>query len=943
MLINLFLTELDINLPILAKNVKHYHLTHSLKYLLLVSMLNISTYSHAATDCGAQSQLPVQECETLVAFYKNLLGITWTDQSANQWNQNNTPCSWTGVTCSGGHVTAIARDSKNLSGNLPSLTSLIELTDLSLSSNQLKGSIPNLATLTKLRRLNLSKNQLSSLPVSFPTELEYIALNNNQLGGSITNSFKNSTKLQSLNLSTNQLTGTLPNLTTATMLTELVLDTNQFSGTIPALPSRLTKLSLGANQLTGALPTFPTSLRFLYLENNQFSGVIPSSLSSLSQLSVLELSYNKLTATDASVIQFLTKKSPNWLDTQTVSPEITEVKKLSASSMEIYWTPIKYTQDGGYYQIRYATSASGAAIIAGQTRSKSESSFAVQDLSENQLNYFFFVDTFTPKHGKQQSDLLSAPTAKPTEGNNTGQTNCGDTATTGITQVECLALVDLYTSTKGEEWTDSPGNRWKKNNSPCNWEGVACSGGHVTKIIRPKKNLVGSLPSLSRLTYLKTLSLEENKLTGYVPSDLPRSLTEINLSGNKFDGQLPESIAEFNSSTIINLDYNKLTASDTVDRFLSTITPNWKNTQTIPPVITSVTALSTTSIQINWNPIAYTADKGFYRIKYAAGFSEGFYTEAGVTANKMVSSYTVTGLTQNTTYYFVVETYTPAHTGQPNELTSVESVEMNVATLLNDPVVTGSLNGLSARGFVGKKAINNIFIGFNVQGITTKQLAMRGFSLHLNGAVDIDPIIELRTYPKRALLGNNNNWQTDASAAQIQQLGLAPTNTTDAALLKDLTSGYYTVQASTANQAGVALIDLYDLNSPITTQDARVSSISTRALVTADPVYYLYVGLLVKGQVKVGIRAIGRGLRPGLDTALDPRIEVLTFPDRQLIGRNNDWAEHASAAEMQQYQYVPPTASDAGMIVNLTAGYYTIEMAPTGQAGIGLLEIQQLQ
>ncbi len=942
MLINLFLIELDRNLPLLVKNVKYYHLTHSLKYLLLVSMLNISTYSYAATDCSAQSQLPVQECETLIAFYKNLMGITWTDQSTNQWNQNNTPCSWTGVTCSGGHVSEIARDGKNLSGSLPSLTSLTEIENLSLSNNQLKGSIPNLATQIKLRRLNLSKNQLSSLPTNFPSELEYIALNNNQLSGSITNSFKNLTKLQSLNLSTNQLTGALPNLTTASMLTELVLDTNQFSGAIPAMPERLSKLSLSANQLTGTLPTFPTSLRSLYLDNNQFSGAIPGSLSSLSELSVLELSYNKLTATDAGVIQLLTKKSPNWLDTQTISPEITEVKKLSATSMEIYWTPIKYTKDGGYYQVRYATSASGAAVIAGQTKSKTESSFVVQNLSQNQLNYFFFVDTFTPKHGKQQSDLLSAPTAKPTEGSNTSQTNCGDTATTGITQAECLTLVDLYTSTKGEEWTDSPVNRWKKNNLPCNWEGVACSGGHVTKIIRPKKNLVGSLPSLSRLTYLKTLSLEENKLTGYFPSDLPRSLTEINLSGNKFGGQLPESITQFNSSTSINLNYNKLTASDTVDRFLSAITPNWKNTQTVPPVITSLTALSTTSVQISWNPIAYTEDKGFYRVKYATSFSEGFYTEIGVTASKMVSSYTVTGLTQNTTYYFVVETYTPAHTGQPNELTSTDSTEMSVTTLLTDPIITGSLNGLSARGFVGKKPENNIFIGFNVQGITTKQLAMRGFGLHLSSTL-LDPIIELRTYPKQALLGNNNNWQTDASAAQIEQLGLAPTDISDAALLKDLTSGYYTLQASSANQAGIVLIDLYDLNSPVTTQDARVNSISTRALVTADPVYYLYVGLLVRGQVKVGIRAIGQGLRPGLNTALDPRIEVLTFPDRQLIGRNNDWAEHSSATEMQQYQYVPPASTDAGMIINLTAGYYTIEMAPMDQAGIGLLEIQQLQ
>lgn len=947
MLKKLFIVKLHDNLLKPCKKVNYHQLIFFLQHtLLVIGMLGISSYSQADTDCSAQSQLPKQECETLVALYKNTAGITWSDQSSNQWNQTNTPCNWAGVTCSNGHVSAISRDGKNLSGNIPSLASLTELENLSLSNNQLKGNIPSLTALVKLQRLNLAKNQLSgSLPASFPDSLEYVALNNNQLTGTITNNFKTATKLQTLNLSTNKLSGSLPtNLSNLSSLTELVLDTNQFSGTIPAMPSRLIKLSLSANQLSGAIPTLPKDLRFLYLDNNQLSGLIPSGITSLSQLSTLELSYNKLSATDEAVINFLTSKSGNWADTQTVSPTTIEIKQLSSTSMEVHWTPIKYTGNGGYYQISYATTATGAATVSGKTNSKNDSSFVVKDLSANELSYFFFVDAFTPKHDKQQSDLLSTPTSKPTEGSNTTETNCGETGTTGITQVECLTLVALYTSTKGEKWTDSPKNLWKQNNKPCNWEGVVCSGGHVTKIVRPNKNLEGSLPSLSNLSYLKTLSLEQNKLTGYVPSDLPKSLNELNLSGNKLGGQLPESIANLTMLTTINLAYNRLTASNSVDIFLSKLTPKWKDTQTVPPVITEIIPLSTTSVQINWTPITYTADKGYYQIKSTITSGE-WYTVAGKTTDKTTSSYTITGLNKNTTYYIVLETYTAAHstTGQANELTSETSTEVSVTTLMTDPVVTGYLVGLSARAFVGKKAENNIFIGFDLQGNTTKKLNMRGFSLQLNGLTGLDPILELRNYPQRTVLGRNNNWQENSTATEMQSLGITPTKPTDAALLNDLNTGYYTLQASTANQAGIGLIDVYDLNTPTTVQDTEINSISTRALITNDPIYHLYVGLQVQGQVKVGIRAIGQGLRPGLNTALDPRIEVLTYPDRQLVGRNNDWAEHATAAQLQQYAYAPPTASDAGMIVDLTTGYYTIEVAPMDQSGIGLLEVRQLQ
>ncbi len=57
-------------------------------------------------------------------------------------------------------------------------------------------------------------------------------------------------------------------------------------------------------------------------------------------------------------------------------------------------------------------------------------------------------------------------------------TNC--TEVTQIPVVECEALLDLYNSTDGPNWIDNTG--WNETNIPCDWEGVTCSGGYVTKL-----------------------------------------------------------------------------------------------------------------------------------------------------------------------------------------------------------------------------------------------------------------------------------------------------------------------------------------------------------------------------------------------------------------------------------------------------------------------------
>jgi hypothetical protein len=63
---------------------------------------------------------------------------------------------------------------------------------------------------------------------------------------------------------------------------------------------------------------------------------------------------------------------------------------------------------------------------------------------------------------------------------------------TQIPETECLALVDLYTSTNGANWGNNTG--WNVTSVPCTWRGISCDGGHVTKLQLSSYKLSGSIP-----------------------------------------------------------------------------------------------------------------------------------------------------------------------------------------------------------------------------------------------------------------------------------------------------------------------------------------------------------------------------------------------------------------------------------------------------------------
>ncbi len=60
-----------------------------------------------------------------MAFYDATGGDNWVDNAG--WKQTNTPCSWYGVSCSGGHVSGLNLNSNQLSGAIPDFANLPNL------------------------------------------------------------------------------------------------------------------------------------------------------------------------------------------------------------------------------------------------------------------------------------------------------------------------------------------------------------------------------------------------------------------------------------------------------------------------------------------------------------------------------------------------------------------------------------------------------------------------------------------------------------------------------------------------------------------------------------------------------------------------------------------------------------------------------------------------
>ncbi|KAL7193600.1 hypothetical protein ACSBR2_025244 [Camellia fascicularis] len=185
----------------------------------------------------------------------------------------------------------------DLSGSIPmSLGNLMQMASLDLSGNNFEGQIPNsFANLTQMTDLRLSQNNFS---------------------GQVSSVFSNLEQLLYLDISYNRLEGQIPNIANLSKTLYFTVRQNHFKGQFPCWVANLTQLvglDFAMNELTSPIPANLrglSNLRYFYSDGNYHSGTLPSWLFNLPSLMYLSLASNGFTG---QIYEFL-NKSLNFID-----------------------------------------------------------------------------------------------------------------------------------------------------------------------------------------------------------------------------------------------------------------------------------------------------------------------------------------------------------------------------------------------------------------------------------------------------------------------------------------------------------------------------------------------------------------------------------------------------------------------------------------------------
>jgi hypothetical protein len=148
------------------------------------------------------------------------------------------------------------------------------------------------------------------------------------------------------------------------------------------------------------------------------------------------------------------------------------------------------------------------------------------------------------------------------------------------------------------------------------------------------------------------------------------------------------------------------------------------------------------------------------------------------------------------------------------------------------------------------------------------------------------------------------------------------------------------VQSGGTTQQGIAQCKANPASCGITTgtpaATTKIDGIATNAFVS--PSSKMIAGVLISGGTK---RTMVRA--SSVNGAVDPLLEIYTYPDRKLLGSNDSWATDPAAAELTQKKLAPARATDAAMIINLPSGLFTAEVSSkNGGSGANVIEVYDM-
>ena len=270
----------------------------------------------------------------------------------------------------------------------------------------------------------------------------------------------------------------------------------------------------------------------------------------------------------------------------------------------------------------------------------------------------------------------------------------------------------------------------------------------------------------------------------------------------------------------------------------------------------------------------------------------------------------------------------------------------------------GFLRNLSTRGPVGTG--NDVLVaGFAVSGSQPKRVLIRaiGPTLAVFGVTGALAHARLELFSGSTLIGSNDSWggaaNVVAASAQVGAFAL-PATSLDSAIIATLPPGPYTALVSgVGGRSGLALVELYDLDTQQAFSTQKLTNVATRAMLTTAQ-NEIIAGFMVSGSIakKVLIRAVGPTLGGAPfnlpNTLANPMLSLLRS-DGVVIRENDNWEIGNDAALINEASVkvgafaLTAGARDSAILINLPPGIYYAQISGAAPGtGTVLVEVYEV-
>jgi Leucine-rich repeat (LRR) protein len=370
-----------------------------------------------------------------------------------------------------------------------------------------------------------------------------VRLNDNKLEGTINDSVRLLTRMEEFNLRKNKLTGKMPqNIGALIKLKKLDLSGNKLDSEIPANIGQLADLT------------------YLDISENLLSGNVPPSLAQLGKLETLLLNDNQLanlpTLTGLTLLKRLGVENNLFLFGD-LEPN---AGFISNATVRFTYAPQAPINEQRTIQAVFATALTMTVQTTGTNNRYQWTKSGVNVGTQSTSTEFRIASLAYTDSGAYSCKVTNArlPNLTLLRRNLTLVVNQPN-----LSNIDSLALVDLYNSTNGAAWDKV----WDLTKPMDTWFGVVLDKnvGRVVSLLISNNKLKGTLPaSLGNLTKLKELSIRTNPdLTGSIPATIGNlvELQDLNLRGNQLNGSIPASLGNLTALKTLSLDNNNFSGA----------------------------------------------------------------------------------------------------------------------------------------------------------------------------------------------------------------------------------------------------------------------------------------------------------------------------------------------------------------------------------------------